>query len=63
MQGDRISREVLKRATEIVGGEEALAKLLKKDIQDVHDWLQAKRQVPLNVYLEACRLLGDRREN
>jgi hypothetical protein len=60
MDHQRVSRDVLRRAAEAVGGEEALAKALGCTLNDRRAWLHDEADVPLNVYLEACRLLSEK---
>lgn len=57
MNDDGVCLEILTRAVEAVGGEHALAKLLRRDLKDVKAWLHGTRIVPMNVYFEACLLI------
>lgn len=60
MDHQRVSRDILRRAAEVAGGEESLAKALGCALNDLREWLHTEREMPLNVYLEACRLLSDK---
>lgn len=37
-----------------------MAKALGCALNDLREWLHTEREMPLNVYLEACRLLSDK---
>ena len=54
----RICREIITRAAEAVGGEDALARLLSQDPQDVSAWAKGTRFAPLSVYLRALDILS-----
>ena len=58
MDHHRVTKDVLRRAVEVVGGEEPLAKALGCTLDDLREWLQTAREVPMHIYLEACRLLS-----
>lgn len=60
MNDNALCRDVLIKAAEAIGGGQALAKLLRRDLKDLEEWLDGKQMVPMDVYLEACRLLSDR---
>ena len=60
MNDNDVCREILTQAAEAVGGEEALAKLLRRDLEDVQAWLRGTKMAPMNVYFEACLLLTER---
>ena len=57
MSSDQIQCEVLKRAAEIAGGEEELAKRLNVKPEDMHEWLQGKATAPAGIYLMALDIL------
>lgn len=59
MNDQRVCKDVLTKAARAVGGEEALAKALARNLEDVQEWLGGKRLIPIDVYLEACRVLLD----
>ena len=59
MNDQRVSQEILTKAADAVGGEEALAKALERSREEVREWLSGARPIPMNVYLEACRLLSN----
>jgi hypothetical protein len=59
MYNQRVSKDILTKAAEAVGGDEALAKTLGRNLEDVQEWLSGKRLIPIDVYLEACRVLLD----
>jgi hypothetical protein len=61
MNDDRVCQEVLTRAVEAVGGIQALAKLLRRNLEDVEAWLHGTRMAPMKVYFVACLLLSHRR--
>lgn len=53
----RICREIITRAADAVGGEDALARLLNQDPEDVKAWAKGERLAPLSVYLKALDVL------
>ena len=53
----RICKEIITRAAQAVGGEDALARLLSENPQDVRAWANGTRLAPLSVYLKALDLL------
>jgi hypothetical protein len=57
MNDNGVFREILTRTAEAVGGEQALAKLLRRDLEDVEAWLHGTRSAPMDVYFDACLLL------
>jgi hypothetical protein len=54
----RICREIITRAADAVGGEDALARLLSQDPEDVRAWAKGTRLAPLSVYLKALDILS-----
>lgn len=54
----RICREIIARAADAVGGEDALARLLSQDLEDVRAWAKGTRLAPLSIYLKALDLLS-----
>jgi hypothetical protein len=52
--------EIMRRAAAAVGGEEALAQRLRRDLEDVRAWLAGSRLAPFGVYVEALELLWQR---
>jgi hypothetical protein len=63
MSHSRVCSEIIMRAARAVGGEEALARVLQEDTQDVRAWAQGTREAPLGVYLKALDLLSDPSRN
>lgn len=61
MNDDDVCQEIFARAAEAVGGEEALARYLRRDLADVQAWLHGTQNAPMSVYFEACLLLLRRR--
>jgi hypothetical protein len=59
MSHSRVCSEIITRAARAVGGEEALARVLKQDAQDVKAWARGTREAPLGVYIKALDLLSD----
>ncbi len=57
MSSDQIQCEILKRAAEIAGGEDELAKRLNVKPEDMHEWLQGKATAPAGIYLMALNIL------
>jgi hypothetical protein len=58
MKHNGVCRETLSIALEAVGGKEALARLLRRDVEEVEAWLLGTRSAPMNAYFEACLLLS-----
>ena len=54
----RICREIITRAADAVGGEDELARLLSKDVEDERAWANGTRLAPLSVYLKALDILS-----
>jgi hypothetical protein len=54
----RICKEIIARAADAVGGEDALARLLNEDAEDVRAWTKGARLAPLSVYLKALDVLS-----
>jgi len=63
MSHSRLCSEIITRAARAVGGEEALARLLQADAQEVKAWARGTREAPLGVYLKALDLLSDAHRN
>jgi hypothetical protein len=58
MASDRIDCEILKRAAEIAGGEDELAKRLNVESEDMHEWVQGKATAPAGIYIMALGVLA-----
>jgi hypothetical protein len=63
MSHSRVCSEIITRAARAVGGEEALARVLEQDPQDVKAWARGTREAPLGVYIKALDLLSDPSRN
>jgi len=63
MSHSRLCSEIITRAARAVGGEEALARLLQADAQEVKAWARGTREAPLGVYIKALDLLADATRN
>ncbi|HEU4921623.1 MAG TPA: hypothetical protein VFT23_00960 [Burkholderiales bacterium] len=57
MSSDQIQCEVLKRAAEIAGGEDELAKRLNVKPEDMQEWLKGKATAPAGIYIIALDIL------
>lgn len=53
-----VCREILTTAVERVGGVDSLAKILRRNQEEVQAWLDGTQSAPMNVYFEACLLLS-----
>ena len=53
---------VLRRAAEILGGIEELADRLKVPAEDVVQWIQRSRQVPVRVFLQAVDIVSQHKD-
>jgi hypothetical protein len=62
MVHERICSEIITRAAQAAGGDDALAQLLGENAQDVRAWAQGTRLAPLGVYLKALDLLSSNRQ-
>jgi hypothetical protein len=58
MASDLIHCEILRRAAEVVGGEDKLAQHLDVGSEQVHEWIQGKATASLGVYLIALDILS-----
>jgi hypothetical protein len=63
MSHSRLCSEIITRTARAVGGEEALARVLKEDPQDVKAWARGTREAPLSVYIKALDLLAKAARN
>jgi len=63
MSHSRLCSEIITRAARAVGGEEALARLLQVDAQDVKAWARGTGEAPLGVYIKALDLLAEATRN
>lgn len=50
MSHSRLCSEIITRTARAVGGEEALARVLKEDPQDVKAWARGTREAPERLY-------------
>ena len=58
MNDKSVCREILTTAVESVGGVDKLAKLLRRNQEEVQSWLDGAQSAPMSVYFEACLLLS-----
>jgi DNA-binding transcriptional regulator YdaS (Cro superfamily) len=58
MESDRIHCEILKRAVEIAGGEDKLARHLDVRSEDMHEWVQGIATARAGVCMIALDILS-----
>jgi hypothetical protein len=58
MAGDGIHCEILRRAAEVVGGEDKLAQHLDVRVDQMHEWIQGKANARGGLYLIALDVLS-----
>ena len=58
MASDGIQCEILKRAAEVVGGEDKLAQHLDVRSEDMHEWVQGTATARAGVYIVALDMLS-----
>jgi hypothetical protein len=58
MASDGIHCEILRRAAEVVGGEDKLAQHLDVGSNQMHEWIQGKATARAGVYLIALDMLS-----
>jgi hypothetical protein len=57
MTDHHLYSEIMRRAAEAIGGEEALARRLRRTPAEVRAWLDGTQLAPFGVYVEALELL------